>query len=388
MYNFQRFKSTLCLSGTVRKSPTSRCFRLSQHYPLPAFSLGFGTIASPGDHSFTVSYLVNNLGFSQEAALNASKRVRFDTSQKPDAVVSFFESQGFSKSMMKDVLRKNQWLLNCDPQNRILPKFEFFLSKGASASDIVLMVQRNARFLERSLTNHIIPSYELLKEFLQDDKTTIDCIKRYSAVLHGSRVMHSINMLLKKGVSGANIAIILHETPRVLNFTNELERAVEELKSLGFNPSATTFGAGLTAKVGLSKSKWEAKVEVYKRWGWSEEAVLKAFRTDPRCMLAGKDKINAVMSFWVNQLGWNSLLLLKRPTFIGFSLKKRIIPRASVLQFLYSKGLVKKNASVVRPFVLPEKQFLERYVKCFKEHDHKLIKLYEENMKDADMSCS
>jgi mTERF domain-containing protein, mitochondrial len=66
------------------------------------------------------------------------------------------------------------------------------------------------------------------------------------------------------------------------------------------------------------------------------------------------------------------------------SLDKRIIPRASVLQFLTSKGLRKKKAAISRPFAISEELFLDRFVKCFKEDSSHLLKLYEEKMNLAD----
>ena len=84
-------------------------------------------------------------------------------------------------------------------------------------------------------------------------------------------------------------------------------------------------------------------------------------------MLRSTVKINAVMSSWVKKLGWNSLTIAKGPAILGYSFQKRIIPRASVLQFLHSKGLVNKNASLHTPFHMTEKLFLQKFVKCFKE---------------------
>ncbi|XP_028751544.1 transcription termination factor MTERF15, mitochondrial [Neltuma alba] len=383
MFNPQRLKPLLlCLKGILRTSPTSRCFRLLQHYPSLTFSLKYRTSASPDERLFTVSYLINRLGFSQEAALDASKKVRFDTSRKPDSVVIFFESHGFTKSMIKDVIRRDPWLLVCDPQNNILPKFEFFLSKGATTSDLNSMVLRTPRFLMRSLENHIIPSYEMLTGFLQNDKTTISCIKGYPDVLYDTRVIQCINLLLNNGVSRTNVALILRRRPRVLHCPDLLTKAIEEVKCLGFNPLNIAFSVALVAKTTLSRSRWEAKVDVYKRWGWSEEEWSEAFRKQPHCMLASEDKIDAVMSFWSNHLGWNPLLLVKRPHMFGYSLKRRIIPRASVLHYLKSKGLIKKDANLVTPFTISEEQFLERFVKHFDEHNHHLSKLYRENLKN------
>jgi mTERF domain-containing protein len=104
---------------------------------------------------------------------------------------------------------------------------------------------------------------------------------------------------------------------------------------------------------------------VGKKWGWSQEEVLQAFRKQPYCMLSSTGKIDDILRFWVNQLSWNSLDLVKGSRLFLFSLEKRIIPRASVVQVLISKGLWKKDAGIITPFVLSEKLFLERYVKRF-----------------------
>jgi mTERF domain-containing protein len=67
----------------------------------------------------------------------------------------------------------------------------------------------------------------------------------------------------------------------------------------------------------------------------------------------------------------------------AFSLHKRIIPRASVLQYLLMKGLLKKNASIVTPFTYSEKLFFSKFVFSFKEESDYLLRLYQDNMKLA-----
>jgi len=155
---------------------------------------------------------------------------------------------------------------------------------------------------------------------------------------------------------------------------------LEEVKGLGFDPSTTTFGIALAAMKFSSKKLWHQKVDALKKWGWSNEAVFQAFRLHPRLMLNSIDKINLVMSFWVNQVGWNSLVLTKMPHIFDFSLQKTIVPRALVLQYLVMKGLRKKNASLVTPFSSSKEMFLSKYVLSFKEDSDYLLKLYEENV--------
>jgi mTERF domain-containing protein len=85
------------------------------------------------------------------------------------------------------------------------------------------------------------------------------------------------------------------------------------------------------------------------------------------------------MSFWVNQMGWDVLALVKGPSVFSNSLEKSIIPRASVVQFLLKKGLRKKDASLTCSFLVSEQLFLDMFIKPFKESSY-LLKLYEEKL--------
>jgi mTERF domain-containing protein len=49
------------------------------------------------------------------------------------------------------------------------------------------------------------------------------------------------------------------------------------------------------------------------------------------------DKINSVMSFWVNQLGWDAMAIAKSPYVLSLGLEKKIIPRAHLCSILLVK---------------------------------------------------
>jgi mTERF domain-containing protein len=90
------------------------------------------------------------------------------------------------------------------------------------------------------------------------------------------------------------------------------------------------------------------------------------------------DKINSVMSFWVNQLGWDAMAIAKSPYVLSLGLEKKIIPRAAVVQYLVSKGLRNKNPSLTCSFVVQEKLFLDMFIKRFKDNSDYILRLYEE----------
>ncbi|CAJ2662065.1 unnamed protein product [Trifolium pratense] len=332
--------------------------------------------------SFTVSYLINNIGFTREKALKASKRVRFNSPEKPNSAFTFFRNFGFSDTDIKKICIKEPWLLTSDTHNSILPKIEFFLSKGASMSEISRLLMASPRILQFSLENRIIPHFEFYNRILKSDKATICCMIRHSILLAYNLVPVNVKLLIDYGVCDSSIVKLLLTRPTILG-SIDLIKSLEEVKGLGFNPSTSTFGIALVAKKCMSKTRWNEKVVAFKKWGWSDEDIVESFRLQPNLMLSSVDKINLVMSFWVNQLGWNSLALTRKPQIFGFSLQKRIIPRALVVQYLQMKGLRKNYASLVTPFFWSEELFLRKYVYCFKEESKYLLKLYEENMNHA-----
>ncbi|CAL0309276.1 unnamed protein product [Lupinus luteus] len=352
-------------------SPSSSCSlpSLSQQHCYPLFH-------NHHPLHFSLPFSTNT---SHLLSFSASKEVPLNASEKPE-LLSLFTDWGFSNSHLYTMLSREPWLLSCNPNKRVLPKFEFLLSKGASTSDIVSIVTKTPRFLSPSLENHIIPTYELVHSFLLSDEETVACIIRNTLSFCSSRMSHNIKLLIGFGVSDSNIAILLRKWPSIL-CSIDLLKEVEEVKRLGFNPSKTTFSIALLAKHTVCKSKWDEKIGVFKKWGWDDETILEAFRRQPNCMLVSCDKINVVMNFWVNELGWDVLALVRGPDLFGFSLEKKIIPRAYVLKYLLENGLMKKDASLITPFRISEMLFLQKFVECFEEEEtSQLLSIYWEKL--------
>ncbi|BAT80246.1 hypothetical protein LR48_Vigan468s006800 [Vigna angularis] len=344
-------------------------------------------------HSFTVSYLIDTFGFLPQTALKVSKHVSFGTPQKPDSVIAFFNRNGFTHAHINNIVKSIPNILICNADERLSPKFQFLLSKGASASDIVRLVNRCPRILVSSLKNNVIPSFELVRRFLQSDQKTIDCVFCSRPFLRYNVGSQNVDMLLDVGVKDSGIGYLFRGRPSIFLSTN-LREVIDEVKEMGFDPSKITFVIALHAKWVLSKSRWDAKVDAFKMWGWSEEMVFDSFRKHPLLMLVSKDKINEIMRFWVVELGWDPLALAKMPNIFGFSLERRIVPRGLVVRYLIAKGLREKSANLYTPFGVSEELFLKSFVMRFKEESSQLLKLYQskkcfqENREDGVESAS
>ncbi|CAI8590423.1 unnamed protein product [Vicia faba] len=347
-------------------------FRYSRRAFL-AFTKPFSS--SSQNPSFTLNYLIQNLAFSPETASKISTKLHLHNSQKPDSVLAFFKSHGFSNSHLSTIIKTCPILLTYDPYKTILPKLNFLRQKGASTSDLIDIITKNPRFLYLSLQNSIIPYYDLVKRFLLSDESTLASLKSRVCVIYSKTPSQNIQFLIQNGVPESKVAILYRNWNIVLTQNPPVfEKVVMELIQLGFNPKTTFFIVALRAKI--MKPIWETKIDVYKKWGWSEQDIVAAFLRHPWCMMASVDKIEAVMKFFVDHIGWDSLALAKRPILIMMSLEKRVIPRTFVLKYLESKGLAKDKW--ITPFMVSEDVFLKKFVNCFEEEASYLLKLYEE----------
>jgi mTERF domain-containing protein len=365
MFHLHRLRALLHLNNLPQ---TSKChLLLLQSHFLNPFS--FSTTTPDSDQqTFTISYLTNTCGLSPQDALKLSKRLRFKTPQKPDSFITFFKNHGFSIHNIQSIILKDPELLVSNPIKSILPKFQFLASKGASPSDIVATVTRCPRFLRVSLDKHITPAFDLVRSFCPSDQKAIDSIIVCPTSISDSRLKPNVKFLIDFGVTGSNIYHLLRTRPSIICST-DLKNAVEEIKELGFDPSKGSFSVALLAKRATTKSQWDAKVDVLKSWGCSEDEILNAFKRHPNFMLRSPDKLNAVMSFWVDGLGWDPSVLLAKPVLFGFSIEKR----GSIVKYLLSKGLLKERASLCTPFNLSDEDFQRRYVKRFAVDTSRLL---------------
>ncbi|KAI9195530.1 hypothetical protein LWI28_015787 [Acer negundo] len=373
---------------TITASPahTLLHYRLQKH---PSKLLFVEFISSNANHqnSFAVSYLINSCGLSLDSASRASKKVKFETPKNPDLVLSFLKNQGFSNSHISVLIRKLPSLLLSNPEKTFLPKFEFFYSKGVSSPDLVKILCLEPNILHSSLEERIIPCFGFLKDFLKSDGDVIASFKSQPRFLTGfieTHISYNVEFLQENGVPKSNIAALLlcnaHRFTRNPDFFKE---TVEQVKGMGFDPLKLSFCLAVHAFMAMSKSTWERKVNLYKKWGLSEDEIFEAFGRSPWFMTVSETKITKVMDFFVNEMGWKPSVISKHPLFITFSLEKRIIPRAAVFQFLLTKGLIEsKHGKVGKLFNYPEKAFLEKYVNSYDEAPQ-LLKLYKEKLDPA-----
>lgn len=133
------------------------------------------------------------------------------------------------------------------------------------------------------------------------------------------------------------ISYFVTNYPRVaLNKHTRFVEAVHKVKEMGVDPLKTVFVKAIQVVSIMRQPMQESKLELYKRWGWSRDVALLAFKRWPHCMLLSEEKITI----------FRSAVISTNPIIILFNLEKRIIPRYLVIQSLLAKGLPKNDLRI------------------------------------------
>ncbi|XP_073123927.1 uncharacterized protein [Henckelia pumila] len=317
----------------------------------------------------------------EHAKPNLQEKFRFSkSSRNPDLVLAFLKEHGLSDSQIKHLIKRAPQILTLKPQDNLLPKIEFLRSLGISGDDIIKIIAVAGSFMRRSLENRIIPSFDFMKNMLKSDKDAVDVIKRFPSLLYidvHKRLRPNVDILLEAGVPEINVRHLFKKRPRTLLMgLAESKEYVERIAEMGFSPGSANFVVGFGVMRRFCRSSWDKKMDVYKRWGYSEDQILLAFRRYPQCIAKSQDKIDAVLDYIINRMGCDPSAFTTFPAMMSLSLKGTIIPRCLVYEVLKSKGLLYSNRSVTGFLRRTKENFLEKFVLPFVDEVPELLQLY------------
>ncbi|KAL5708910.1 hypothetical protein ACHQM5_019656 [Ranunculus cassubicifolius] len=336
-------------------------------------------------NSFTISYLINTCGLSQQKAISASKKLHFESSTKPDSVLTLFRNNEFSNSQISKIIASCPHLLLSNVDKTLKPKFEFFNSKGLFGTDLGKVLFKGAHILDYSLENNIVPSFESLKSIVGSDANVISMLKKSTVVLsvdHERMFAPKLTLLNTHGVCDSNIAKLLVWQPRVFLMKNSrFNEIVAEVKKMEFDPSHYYFLIAIYGLASMSRSSLEAKFNVFRNWGWTEDQLRSAFRKFPYCVALSAENITSTMDHFVNKLGYAPSLIAEQPIVLTYSLERRIIPRCSIIQVLFTNGLLKKTPPLNSFLSYSENAFLKNYITKFEKEVPELMDAYQIKLK-------
>ncbi|XP_058004464.1 uncharacterized protein LOC110636488 isoform X2 [Hevea brasiliensis] len=336
------------------------------------------------EHSFIVSYLINSCGLTLKSAQSISKRVWFETPERPDSVLRFFREHGFTDSQISKIVKHRPCLLLAKPEKTFLPKLEFLRSIGVSRSGLPIFVSRNPDLLVRSLERCLIPIYEILKSVLISDEKVVKTLNRMenrSLYFFQKTFSNNLSILRGLGISQSSISYLVTQSPSAMcQKVGKFAEVVKKVMNLGFDPSKVIFVIAVHVFHSMSHKTWEHKMEVYGRVGLSEDEIWSMFRKHPKCMSLSEKKVTGMMNFLVCKMGWQAAAVARVPNILFYSLERRIMPRCSVVRVLLLKGLIKADIHLSAVLIPSEKNFLESFVIKHQEQLPQLLDLYQGKM--------
>ncbi|KAK8585811.1 hypothetical protein V6N13_050781 [Hibiscus sabdariffa] len=354
--------------------------------------------------NLTISYLRNEIGFSEKSAVEAS---RGKAASDPDIFKILFKSKLIGADLeekivpwfniLSSLLESNSKVIAAIKKKpsliwrkfnveRLSAKIEFFRSKGASGPDIFDILFQSAYVMNTSLEEHMIPCFNHLSNLFQSDSKTISFLMtEKSYILHNGfmfgEMLDNVKFLREDGVPESDILLMFNENPDVfISVSDQFKWCVKLLKRIGMDRSSEKFLPAIS--VFLNERYYDGikiKFLIYKHYGFSKEDIWEVFRRDPDVLAGGEfpEQIAAVMDFLVEQIGFQPLVIVNQPSVFGLDFKKRIVPRGLYAKELMSKGLI-KELSLSPLFDCSEKEFLQMFINRFEDEAPELLQLYKE----------
>ncbi|KAG7587963.1 Transcription termination factor mitochondrial/chloroplastic [Arabidopsis suecica] len=354
-------------------------------------------------YNFTVSYLVDSLGFTTKLAESISSKVCFEDKSNPD-----------SKS--------------------IAPKLQSLQSRGASSSELTEIVSTVPKILGKRGNKSVTVYYDFVKDIIEADKSS-----SYEKLCHSfpqgnkENKIRNISVLRELGVAQRLLFPLLISDSQPVCGKERFEESLKKVVEMGFDPETSKFVEALRVIYRMSDKTIEEKVNVYKRlgfgvadvWGifmkwpsflsYSEKKITHTFETlmrcgllkhevlslikkHPKCICSSEQKIvNSIETFLglgfsrdefammikrypqcidytaetvkkktdfiVRKMNWPLEGLVLIPQIFGYSLEKRTVPRCNVIKTLMSKGLLGSETPPMSSVLTSTDQsFLRRYV--------------------------
>ncbi|RRT47980.1 hypothetical protein B296_00017501 [Ensete ventricosum] len=315
--------------------------------------------------SFMAEYLVSSCGFDPDEAAKASKLLGLiESRHQPDSVLGFFKSHGFDNAQMKRVLSRNpQWLL-LDVKKTLAPYFRALQDLGFSFSDITHLVSSKNTFI-RNKPHTILSKIELWQGLLGSNDLLVKLCKKSRWFLGHSiekRIQPNIEILRDCGITGQKLSVIIRHHPFVITQKAEtLKASISRVEGLGVARTSGMFHLILMSLTCVSEKNFEAHLEFFKGFGWSEDDFVAAFRMAPTLVRCSLKSLQRKMEFLINEIRCTPSYLANRPVILLYSLEKRLIPRYRILTGLKSRGVKVSNLQMVTYMRYTEKKFLEKF---------------------------
>ncbi|KAG9439068.1 hypothetical protein H6P81_019233 [Aristolochia fimbriata] len=286
----------------------------------------------------------------------------------------------------------------------LLKRLEALFSKSGISHISLLMLQNLMDLDENSRIDSANFSriVQILKERACSDETLTTIIEKFPRVMvmNPTVISKNIELLRQFGIGEEKIDEVLNSFPGILGFSVEgrLRPLFEEFESLGFNQKEVTNAIindphVLNVEIGelsvcvqllknlncrypiqetiLSNGLLKAtlavkfRVDCLCRYGFIHREAFKLLQREPRVIIYSMEDLEKKIDYLVKDMGFSICCLNEVPEYLGVNLKKVVVPRFNVIQYLKSNGGLTYELEL-RDLIKPSKQkFYNRFVKPY-----------------------
>ncbi|CAN4078517.1 unnamed protein product [Withania somnifera] len=321
-------------------------------------------------------------GLSKRTFTCKEKVLPLDTAKcsKVSVLIEFFQNYGFSATQTKNLIRLRPALLASKVDKTLKPKLKFLQTIGFSEDERSKILCRNPNILLSSIEKQLTPSFDSLKIFMGSKAQAMAVIKRNPHIFDNKisrSLKRTVQVLHQVGIPDSQVPEFISKAPIILS-TNpkKMSKVGSRLKEMGFDVTSPAFRTAFATMSVISHSKMERKLETYKSLGFSDGEILNIFKLQPTCIFFSENTIREIVAFYVDRLHLSLSYLSQRPVFLLRSLERRVIPRCSVMQVLWSRGIISECGKLSSILVISEKDFLQKYVTKYEAEVPELLAAY------------
>jgi mTERF domain-containing protein, mitochondrial len=341
--------------------------------PLLRLPFSSSTVTQPAKETpFVARYLISAFGVAPDQALEFSARKKLAAIKsvaQPESVVKLLKDTGLSDAQIKGAISSNPDVLSYNVERDLKPNLAELMTHGFSVDILAQLI----RYCPGNLTmREIARRLSLCRNFVgMDDVALSKFIMRNHFMLNidiDRYIVPKMDLLKECGLSDQDIAALFGNghscTRRSISY---LRSIIDLIENLGVLRGSRSFLAGLKTLSNFNIDTIKKKFEFFKTaYGWSHEEVCAAFGKYPNILAMSEVRVKSNMDFLIREVKIEPSSIASVPILLGYSLKKRLIPRHRVLCILDAKKL-KERCNLFDACMLPEKTFVERYIEPYKK---------------------
>ncbi|CAN6478251.1 unnamed protein product [Victoria cruziana] len=330
-----------------------------------------------------VDYLKNSCGLSSEAVAGICRKLGSrGRAYKARKVVTFLRESGFTDAHIRQTISRNPYVLVAKLEKTVMPKVRAFLDWGLSGADVGRIAATRSAIFHVNFERKVIPVVYKLRDLLPEDKKAVKSIKRFFlASFLGTgleeRIAVNLATLSSHGVPQRSLLVIVERWPELLGLNPSVfKKMAKKAHALWPHHCSIMFAHAFYAVCSMSEPVWDAKLQVLKEFGWTQEDILAAFQKAPLFLTISACNLKRKVEFFVEELSYSSMEIAAIPQLLTFSLEKRVMPRLAVIKMLYSKVSFKRKKSFLTILHMKDEDFYKEFVLQHKDKCPDVLNVY------------